>query len=67
MIDSIVMARNEIDKLGICQNFKCAKGEYGLITLHRPSNVDDRNVLEMLCKKLSSIAEKIPLIFPVHP
>ena len=67
MIDSLVMARDEIDKLSIYQDFKCAKGEYGLVTLHRPSNVDDSDVLEVLCKKLSNISGKIPLIFPVHP
>ncbi len=67
MIDNLVMTRDEIDKLSIYQDFKCTKGEYGLVTLHRPSNVDDKDVLEMLCRKLLSIAEKIPLIFPVHP
>jgi UDP-N-acetylglucosamine 2-epimerase (non-hydrolysing) len=41
--------------------------EYGLVTLHRPSNVDSRNVLVELCEHLVNISKKIPLIFPVPP
>ena len=42
-------------------------GRYGVVTLHRPSNVDDSSVLEGIVKALSSVAETLPLIFPVHP
>lgn len=41
--------------------------EYGLLTLHRPSNVDDPVVLERLCRVLVEVSEKLPLVFPVHP
>tara|TARA_R110001599_G_scaffold353742_2_gene596064 strand:- start:44004 stop:45080 length:1077 start_codon:yes stop_codon:yes gene_type:complete len=40
---------------------------YGLVTLHRPSNVDDPAVLERLLKVLGRISERTPLLFPVHP
>jgi UDP-N-acetylglucosamine 2-epimerase (non-hydrolysing) len=40
---------------------------YALVTLHRPSNVDDPVVLKELLTVLSEISEKIPLIFPIHP
>ncbi len=40
---------------------------YGLVTLHRPSNVDDPVILEGLLKALQEISGNIPLIFPVHP
>ncbi len=40
---------------------------YGILTLHRPSNVDDPEVLERLLVTLRSISERLPLIFPVHP
>lgn len=40
---------------------------YGVVTLHRPSNVDDRDVLSGLVQALETIAEQIPLFFPVHP
>jgi UDP-N-acetylglucosamine 2-epimerase (non-hydrolysing) len=40
---------------------------YGLVTLHRPSNVDDHGVLEGLLMVLGAISERTPLLFPIHP
>ena len=40
---------------------------YGIITLHRPSNVDDPEVLGDILRTLSDISINIPLFFPVHP
>jgi len=67
MIDSLVMmtpairAEQERERIGL------ESGLYGVVTLHRPSNVDDRGTLYELCKALGRIAEKTPLVFPVHP
>jgi len=43
------------------------KRAYGLITLHRPSNVDDPDVLASLLQLFLELARRIPLVFPVHP
>ena len=67
MIDSLVMARKNIEALDVYSGFGCQRGEYGLVTLHRPSNVDSLDVLGSLCDHLVDISKKIPLIFPVHP
>lgn len=40
---------------------------YGLVTLHRPGNVDDPVVLERLLRTLLALGEDKPLLFPVHP
>jgi len=40
---------------------------YALMTLHRPSNVDDRETLDRLLDLLCEFAEELPLLFPVHP
>ena len=40
---------------------------YGLVTLHRPSNVDEPEVLGRLLETLTEISRRVPLIFPVHP
>jgi len=41
--------------------------DFALLTLHRPSNVDDRRVLEELLQAVSRIGEEVPVVFPVHP
>lgn len=40
---------------------------YGVMTLHRPSNVDEPLVLKRLLETLVSISQRLPLVFPVHP
>jgi UDP-N-acetylglucosamine 2-epimerase (non-hydrolysing) len=40
---------------------------YGVVTLHRPSNVDDRWTLKRLLGVLREISNRIPLVFPLHP
>lgn len=40
---------------------------YGVVTLHRPSNVDNPEVLERLLKVLAQISLSTPLLFPIHP
>ncbi len=41
--------------------------EYAVVTLHRPSNVDDKDTFERISRALSKIAQRIPIIFPAHP
>jgi UDP-N-acetylglucosamine 2-epimerase (non-hydrolysing) len=43
------------------------EGGYGLLTLHRPSNVDDERVLRRVLESVSEIARRFPIVFPVHP
>jgi UDP-N-acetylglucosamine 2-epimerase (non-hydrolysing) len=40
---------------------------YGVVTLHRPSNVDDPGVLAGLLRTLADTSERLPLAFPIHP
>ncbi len=42
-------------------------GAYGLLTLHRPSNVDEPTVLKRLLTTLAQLSGELPLVFPVHP
>ena len=42
-------------------------GAYGVVTLHRPSNVDDAERLGRLMSTLAEVAEKVPLVLPAHP
>ena len=67
MIDSLEMLREKIEKQDVYRDFDLKPKGYGLVTLHRPSNVDDPEILRSLCQVLARIAEKIPLVFPIHP
>jgi UDP-N-acetylglucosamine 2-epimerase (non-hydrolysing) len=42
-------------------------GHYAMLTLHRPSNVDDKEILNGIFEALSSIGERLPIVFPIHP
>lgn len=44
-----------------------AAGRYGVVTLHRPSNVDDPVQLAALLQALATLSARLPLLFPVHP
>lgn len=67
MIDSLELVRKKIEKLEVRKEFGLEKNCYGVVTLHRPSNVDDEEKLKLLCEKLIQISEDISLVFPVHP
>jgi UDP-N-acetylglucosamine 2-epimerase (non-hydrolysing) len=66
MIDSLVRLRPRWQGAGAA-----ALGEiparYGIVTLHRPSNVDEPDHLGRVLEALSDVATEVPLIFPVHP
>jgi UDP-N-acetylglucosamine 2-epimerase (non-hydrolysing) len=49
------------------QNVHLQSHQYILVTLHRPSNVDDPEMLQMILSCLSGISDKSPVIFPMHP
>ncbi len=57
------MERNDLPENG----FKLEFPEYGVVTLHRPSNVDDKTTLTSIMETLSTVADTLPLIFPIHP
>lgn len=56
---------NRAENLTIGQQVQ--SGNYGLMTFHRPANVDNPESLSVLVDIWLKIAEKIPLIFPIHP
>lgn len=42
-------------------------GAYGVVTLHRPSNVDEPQTLQVLLSRLAQVAQDLPLVFAMHP
>ena len=67
MIDSYVMMRKQIESDGTRTALVPQWKDYAVVTLHRPSNVDDRDTLADIVKQLLLTAKQLPLIFPVHP
>ena len=51
----------------ISSDYKSKHEKYGVITLHRPSNVDEPETFQDLAEVLKKISKDLPLVFPVHP
>ena len=56
----------DVKKLRVYE-LKMERKHYVFMTLHRPSNVDDEDTFREIASALNEIAEKLPIIFPVHP
>ena len=67
MIDSLIKYEKQAEHSKTMDELGLEKQSYALITLHRPSNVDDRDNLEIILDAFSEISKKIPLVFPMHP
>jgi UDP-N-acetylglucosamine 2-epimerase (non-hydrolysing) len=67
MIDSFELVRPAIEAVDMASRLGLERGAYGVVTLHRPSNVDDTTELTRLVAALGKVQQRLPLIFPVHP
>jgi UDP-N-acetylglucosamine 2-epimerase (non-hydrolysing) len=67
MVDSLLANVDRALKQGTAAALGLDPGNYGLVTLHRPANVDDGPVLAGLVAALAEVSAECPLVFPVHP
>jgi UDP-N-acetylglucosamine 2-epimerase (non-hydrolysing) len=67
MIDTLLKHREKASALDVLSGLGAKKKGYALVTLHRPSNVDDAVVFGGILDALRQIAEDMPVIFPIHP
>jgi UDP-N-acetylglucosamine 2-epimerase (non-hydrolysing) len=69
MIDTLVRLRPKAEQVWQQQAtvLGLREGQYGLVTIHRASNVDDPKSLLALIETLAAVSSRIPIIFPVHP
>src|SRR4051812_10842121 len=67
MIDSFELVRPAIEAADVPGELGLAPGGYGVVTLHRPSNVDEPEQLFRLVDALVEAQRRLPLVFPVHP
>jgi UDP-N-acetylglucosamine 2-epimerase (non-hydrolysing) len=62
-----VPAHETLARAGDSEIFLASRSGYALLTLHRPSNVDDPAILRGLLETLRRVSEQVPIVFPVHP
>ncbi len=67
MIDTLVAFDPEIEASDILAQNNLTKGEFVLMTMHRPATVDNKKGLEDLLEIIRSITKKTKLVFPIHP
>jgi len=67
MIDVLFANLDRARRLGYPEKLGLTPGEYCIVTLHRPSNVDAPSALHRLSDTLQRLSSKIPIVFPVHP
>lgn len=71
MVDNLLYQKQQLEQQASATlattSTKTALRRYGVVTLHRPSNVDDTQVLTSIIGALNSIAQHLPLVFPIHP
>lgn len=67
MIDSLEMRRAEINADQTVQRLDLTPSQFAVVTLHRPSNVDQAAVLNSICQQLIEVSQHCQIVFPVHP
>ena len=67
MVDTLLGNLDRALGCDVLSRLGLSPGEYGLVTLHRPANVDDPAVLAGLLRALDEVAAMCPLVLPAHP
>mgnify|MGYP001384993373 CR=1 FL=1 len=67
MIDTLMKHRERANQSKVLDALGLTPKKYAVITLHRPSNVDQRETLSAILDAFEEIGREIPLVFPMHP
>ncbi len=67
MIDTLLACRERCERSMILEEFGLSERGYAVLTLHRPSNVDDPSAFRGLLAGIGRLQRELPIIFPVHP
>jgi UDP-N-acetylglucosamine 2-epimerase (non-hydrolysing) len=67
MIDSLLKNLALAERSKVREELNVEGRDYAVVTLHRPSNVDDAGVLRGILSALSELAKRLPVVFPIHP
>ncbi|MCZ8144489.1 non-hydrolyzing UDP-N-acetylglucosamine 2-epimerase [Flavobacterium sp.] len=67
MIDTLYQNQHRFQQPSFWENFALEKGNYIVLTLHRPANVDEEDSLLHLLQGIDALAQGKKIIFPIHP
>lgn len=67
MVDSLLYNKTRAKQSQILSQLKLTEEGYALVTLHRPTNVDEKDSLLRIIKALQEITRRLPIVFPAHP
>ena len=67
MIDTLVAMKPAVESSQFLESIPFKHDSHAMVTLHRPSNVDDPTTLDILLNELLNVAQKMDLIWPLHP
>jgi len=67
MIDTLLKHRGAAERLHVAEGFGLEPKRYGVLTLHRPANVDDEATFARIFSAIVEISRELPIVFPVHP
>ena len=67
MIDTLLKNESRLEKPAVWDELGLEKKKYMVMTLHRPSNVDEEKQLKGLINQIVTLGKDYPIIFPVHP
>jgi UDP-N-acetylglucosamine 2-epimerase (non-hydrolysing) len=67
MVDSLLANLERALERPVLAELGLRPRQYGVVTLHRPANVDDPEILEPLLRALATIGAECPLVLPAHP
>ena len=67
MIDTLLKHKKIASTLGLMNQLGLQTKQYATLTMHRPGNVDDKNILLGMLEALTEISNKLPIVFPMHP
>lgn len=67
MIDTLLKQRPNFKKPEVWNDLELSDGNYIVMTLHRPANVDEESQLKAMIDEITANSQDLPLVFPVHP
>lgn len=67
MIDSLLKFKEKAEKSKILKELRLKKKNYVVLTMHRPTNVDDRKDLKKILIALKKVSKLVQIVFPIHP